>query len=74
MEKYEILLIILVISFFSVAFRVVIEELTINKVLNVKKIAIIFSSKNSLIYWKTIKEKILYYHHYQLEDLPLDHS
>jgi len=74
MEKYEILLIVLAVSFFNVAFRIVIEELTINKILNVKKIAIIFSSKNSLIYWARAKEKILYYYHYRLEDLPLDRS
>ena len=71
MEKYEILLIVLAISIFSVAFQVLIEELTINKVLNVKRIAINFSSKNILLYIfnSKLKQIFLSYYNYQLEQL-----
>lgn len=76
MEKYEIVLIVLVVSVFNVAFQVLIKKLSINKILSVEEITVNFSSKNILFYIfnSKLKQTILYYHNYQLDDLPVDRS
>jgi hypothetical protein len=67
MKEYEILLIVLTISVFSIAFKITIEDLTIFKILKVKKIHMLFNSKKK---WVRINKFIKHYVNYKLP--PLD--
>lgn len=72
MEKYEILLIIITLCFFSVIFRVSIKKLKIYKILEINEFNIFFISKRDLPIYQNVKKIVNLYikiNNYRLPDL-----
>lgn len=72
MQKYEILYCLLAICFSSIAFKITIEDLTIPKVLKLKRLRLIFDGKKALVVVKKVKRKAAYYHNYRLPYVKVD--
>jgi hypothetical protein len=71
MEKYEIWLIVFTVSVMGTAFKIVIEDLRIFKILRIKRIFIIFNSTRTYRILKKMKNTVMYYHNYTLIPLSI---
>lgn len=63
MAKFEILYIVITLSFFSISFIITIEKLTISKILTLKNLRIFFDSKRLT---NLLSKMFKHYNQYQL--------